>query len=46
MPLRDVAISVIDFRFNNWNKHYLFRDTLLRLIASHNLEYKDLVKDS
>jgi hypothetical protein len=31
--------------FNNWNNHYLFRDTLLRLIASSNLEYKELIKE-
>jgi transposase-like protein len=31
-----------EFRFNNRNNPYLFRDTLLRLIASENLEYKAL----
>lgn len=34
-----------EFRFNNRNNPYLFRDTLLRLIASENLEYKELTKD-
>jgi transposase-like protein len=30
------------FRFNNRKNPYLFRDTMLKLIASSNLEYKDL----
>jgi hypothetical protein len=30
------------FQFNNRENPYLFRDTLLRLFASSNLEYKDL----
>jgi len=30
------------FRFNNRKNSYLFRDTLLKLISSPNLEYKNL----
>jgi transposase-like protein len=30
------------FRFNNRKNPYLFRDTILKLIASSNLEYKEL----
>ena len=30
------------FRFNNRKNPYLFRDTILKLIASPNLEYKNL----
>jgi hypothetical protein len=30
------------FRFNNRKNPYLFRDTILKLISSQNLEYKDL----
>jgi len=30
------------FRFNNRKNPYLFRDTIIKLIASENLEYKDL----
>ncbi|HEV1996152.1 MAG TPA: IS1595 family transposase [Candidatus Acidoferrum sp.] len=30
------------FRFNNRKNSFLFRDTILKLIASPNLEYKDL----
>jgi transposase-like protein len=30
------------FRFNNRKNPYLFRDTVLKLISSPNLEYKDL----
>jgi transposase-like protein len=32
------------FRFNNRKNPYLFRDTVLKLIASPNLEYKKLTK--
>ncbi|HXX18378.1 MAG TPA: IS1595 family transposase [Candidatus Acidoferrum sp.] len=32
------------FRFNNRKNPYLFRDTILKLIASPNLEYKRLIK--
>jgi transposase-like protein len=31
------------FRFNNRKNPYLFRDTILKLIGSPNLEYKDLI---
>lgn len=41
----DRYLDEFEFRFNNRNNPYLFRDTLLRLIASENLEYKELVKD-
>jgi hypothetical protein len=30
------------FRFNNRKNQFLFRDTLIRLILSLNLEYKNL----
>ncbi len=30
------------FRFNNRKNQFLFRDTLIKLILSPNLEYKDL----
>jgi transposase-like protein len=33
------------FRFNNRKNPYLFRDTILKLIASQNLEYKELTSD-
>jgi transposase-like protein len=41
----DRYLDEFEFRFNNRNNPYLFRDTLLRLIASSNLEYKELTKD-
>ncbi len=41
----DRYLDELEFRFNNRNNPYLFRDTLLRLIASDNLEYKELVKN-
>jgi hypothetical protein len=30
------------FRFNNRKNDFLFRDTMLKLIGSPNIEYKDL----
>jgi len=33
------------FRFNNRKNPYLFRDTMLKLIDSPNLEYKELTAD-
>lgn len=41
----DRYLDELEFRFNNRNNPYLFRDTLLRLIASDNLEYKELTKN-
>lgn len=35
-------LEEMSFRFNNRKNPYLFRDTILRLIASSNLEYKKL----
>ena len=32
------------FRFNNRNNRFLFRDTLMKLIESGNLEYKELTQ--
>jgi histone deacetylase complex regulatory component SIN3 len=34
------------FRFNNRKNSYLFRDTILRLISSRNIEYKELTAES
>lgn len=42
----DRYLDEFEFRFNNRNNPYLFRDTLLRLIASENLEYKELTANS
>ena len=36
-------LDEFEFRFDNRNNPYLFRDTLLRLIGSESLKYKDLV---
>lgn len=38
----DRYLDEFEFRFNNRNNPYLFRDTLLRLLSSANLEYKSL----
>ena len=40
----DRYLDELEHRFNNRNNPYLFRDTLLRLIASGNIEYKELTK--
>jgi transposase-like protein len=40
----DRYLDEFEFRFNNRNNPYLFRDTLLRLIASDNLSYEQLTK--
>jgi len=42
----DRYLDEFSFRFDNRNNPYLFRDTLLRLIASENLEYKELTKEA
>jgi transposase-like protein len=39
----DRYLDEFEFRFNNRNNPYLFRDTLLRLLTSSNLEYKNLI---
>ncbi len=41
----DRYLDELEFRFNNRNNPYLFRDTLLRLLASSKLEYKKLTKE-
>jgi len=41
----DRYLDEFEFSFNNRENPYLFRDTLLRLLATSNLEYKDLTKD-
>ena len=37
-------LDEMTWRFNNRQNPYLFRDTMLKLIASDNLEYKELTK--
>src|SRR5205085_10093555 len=41
----DRYLDEFSIRFDNRNNPYLFRDTLLRLINSENLEYKELTKE-
>jgi hypothetical protein len=41
----DRYLDEFEFRFNNRNNPYLFRDTLLRLVTSENLKYKELTKE-
>lgn len=41
----DRYLDEFEFRFNNRDNPYLFRDTILQMIGSGNLEYSDLVKN-
>lgn len=41
----DRYLDEFEFRFNNRDNPFLFRDTLLKLLTSSNLEYKDLTSD-
>jgi hypothetical protein len=36
-------LDEFEWRFNNCKNPFLFRDTILKLIASSNVEYKKLV---
>ena len=37
-------LDEMSWRFNNRDNNFLFRDTLIKLIESKNLEYKELTK--
>jgi hypothetical protein len=39
-------LDEMTWRFNNRKNPYLFRDTMIRLIHSQTLEYRDLMKES
>ncbi|MGH7239469.1 MAG: IS1595 family transposase, partial [Candidatus Saccharimonadales bacterium] len=39
----DAYLDELEWRFNNRDNSYLFRDTLIKLINSKNLEYRELV---
>jgi len=39
----DAYLDELEWRFNNRENPYLFRDTLIKLLGSENLEYKTLV---
>jgi transposase-like protein len=41
----DRYLDEFEFRFNNRDNPFLFRDTLLRLLQTSNLEYKDLTSE-
>jgi transposase-like protein/IS1 family transposase len=41
----DAYLDELEWRFNNRNNPYLFRDTLLKLIKAENLPYQELTAD-
>ena len=41
----DRYLDEFEFRFNNRHNPYLFRDTLLRLLTTEQIEYKKLTKE-
>jgi transposase-like protein len=42
----DAYLDEFEWRFNNRKNPYLFRDTILKLIASSNLQYKQLTAET
>ena len=42
----DAYLDELEWRFNNRDNPYLFRDTLLRLLQSDHVEYRELVRDT
>lgn len=42
----DAYLDEFEFRFNNRKNPYLFRDTIMKLIGSANMEYKSLISKS
>jgi len=41
----DAYLDELEWRFNNRNNRFLFRDTLMKLLGSANLEYKELIEE-
>jgi LSD1 subclass zinc finger protein len=39
----DAYLDELEWRFNNRDNPYLFRDTLIKLLGSKNVEYQDLI---
>jgi hypothetical protein len=39
----DAYLDELEWRYNNRNNPFLFRDTLLKLLVSSNLKYKALI---
>jgi len=42
----DAYLDEFEWRFNNRNNEYLFRDTLIRLLNTPKMEFKELIKKS
>lgn len=41
----NLSLDELEWRFNNRDNPYLFRDTLLKLIKSENLPYQELTEN-
>ena len=39
----DAYLDELEWRFNNRDNPYLFRDTLIKLLASKNVAYQELI---
>lgn len=39
----DAYLDELEWRFNNRDNQYLFRDTLIKLLGSKNIEYQELI---
>lgn len=39
----DAYLDELEWRFNNRDNSYLFRDTLIKLLSSKNIEYQELI---
>jgi transposase-like protein len=42
----DAYVDELEFRFNNRDNPYLFRDTIIRLLQAQTLRYRELVADA
>ncbi len=42
----DRYLEELEWRFNNRNNPYIFRDTLARIMHTDPLEYRDLIADT
>jgi transposase-like protein len=41
----DAYLDELEFRFNNWENPYMFRDAMLKLVVADNMPYQKLIAD-